>query len=69
MGVNYDLRKDVYEKMGSFTIADVKKFQEEKLKDKNAIILILGDKKELNFKEISKFGKVKTITTEDVFGF
>jgi predicted Zn-dependent peptidase len=69
MGVNYDLRKDIYEKMGTFTIADVKKFQEEKLKDKNNIILILGDKKELNFKEISKFGKVKTITAEDVFGF
>jgi hypothetical protein len=69
MGINYDIRKDIYEKMSTFTIADVKKFQEEKLKDKNSIILILGDKKDLNFKEISKFGKIKTITPEMVFGF
>jgi predicted Zn-dependent peptidase len=69
MGVTTDIRKDVYEKMGTFTFADVKKFQEEKLKNKNGIMLILGDMKDLNEKEIKKFGKIKTLTTMDVLGY
>ncbi len=69
MGVNYDIRKDVYEKVGTFTIADVKKFQEEKLKNKNSIILILGDKKDLKLKEFKQFGKIKELTTQDVLGY
>ncbi len=69
MGITNDIRKEVYEKMGSFTFADVKKFQEEKLKNKNSIMLILGDMKELNKDEIKKFGKIKTLTTKDVLGY
>lgn len=69
MGVTTDIRKEVYEKMGTFTFADVKKFQEEKLKNKNSIMLILGDMKELNKDEIKKFGKIKTLTTKDVLGY
>lgn len=69
MGVTYDIRKDIYEKMGVFTIADVKKFQEEKLKNKNSIILILGDKKDLKMKEFKQFGKIKELTTKDVLGY
>ncbi len=71
LGVNYDIRKDVFEKMNTFTIADVKKFQEEMLKNKTHTVLILGDKndKDLNFKELKQFGKIKTLSTEEVLGF
>lgn len=71
LGVNYDIRKDVFEKMSTFTIADVKKFQEDLLKNKTHTILILGDKndKDLNFKELKQFGKIKTLSTKDVLGF
>lgn len=69
MGITNDIRKDIYEKMGTFTMADVKKFQEEKLKNKNSIMLILGDKKDLNFKELKKFGKIVELSPKDVLGY
>jgi len=69
LGLDYDIRRDVYEKALKITLADVKNFQEENVKNSNFTVLILGDKTKLDEITLAKYGKVKYVTLEEIFGY
>ncbi|MFN8115641.1 MAG: insulinase family protein [Bacteroidia bacterium] len=68
-GLKTDVRKDVFNKVAPMTFDDVKKFQDEKIKNKPASILVLGKKELLDIKTLEKYGTVKYLTLKDVFGY
>lgn len=68
-GLKTDVRKDVFNKVATMTFDDVKKFQDEKIKNKPASILVLGKKDLLDIKTLEKYGTVKYLTLKDVFGY
>jgi predicted Zn-dependent peptidase len=68
-GLTYDIRKDVYSKVPSMTFSDLKNFQTKFIKDKNFNIMVLGNKSELDVKTLESYGKVTSLTLEDVFGY
>jgi predicted Zn-dependent peptidase len=68
-GLKTDIRKDIYSSVSSMTYDDVKKFQDEKIKNKPTTILILGKKEMLDIKTLEKYGTVKYLTLKDVFGY
>jgi predicted Zn-dependent peptidase len=68
-GLKTDIRKDIYTKVATMTFDDVKKFQDEKIKNKPASILVLGKKDMLDIKTLEKYGTVKYLTLKDVFGY
>jgi predicted Zn-dependent peptidase len=68
-GLKTDIRKDVFAKVATMTFEDVKKFQDEKIKNKPASILVLGKKDMLDIKTLEKYGTVKYLTLKDVFGY
>ena len=51
------------------TFANVKAFADKYIKNKTHTYVVLGDKKEIDFKVLEKYGKVKTLTLEEVFGY
>ncbi len=69
MGLNYDIRKDIYEKVPQMTFQDIKSFQEKQIKDKKYTILVLGDKDKIDMKNLKKYGEVKILSLEDIFGY
>ncbi len=69
LGVDYDIRKDIYRNIPDYTISDVLKFQNKYIKDKKYVILVLGDIKKLDMKTLEEYGKVDILTLEDVFGY
>ncbi len=69
MGLNYDIRKDIFEKIPKMSIADIKAFQEKYLKNKNYTLLILGKKDNLNIEELKKYGEVEFLSLEDIFAY
>ncbi len=69
LGLDYDIRKVIWETLPKLTFDDVKKFQETYIKGKKQVILILGDEKTLDFKLLKKYGKVKKLKLEDIFGY
>lgn len=69
LGLDHDIRKDVYEKFSSISIDDIQKFQSENVKDSKYTILVLGDKNKLDIKTLEKYGNVKYLTLEEVFGY
>jgi predicted Zn-dependent peptidase len=68
-GLTYDIRKDVYAKVPSMTFSDLKNFQTKLIKDKNFNIMVLGNKSELDVKTLENYGKVTSLSLEDVFGY
>jgi predicted Zn-dependent peptidase len=69
LGLDYDIRQDVYNKIQNMTFDDIQKFQQLNLKDKNYTILVLGKKDKLDLSTLEKFGKVQFLSLEEVFGY
>ncbi|MPM07450.1 hypothetical protein SDC9_53756 [bioreactor metagenome] len=69
IGVKEDLNKAIYEKAPNMTIEDLKKFQAEYLTGKPHTFLIIGDRKQLPLKMLKKYGKVKEVKIETLFGY
>ncbi|HCB63207.1 MAG TPA: peptidase M16 [Bacteroidales bacterium] len=69
IGVTEDLNKAIYAKVPTMTMEDLKKFQASYMKDKPHTYLILGDRKSLPLKMLKKYGKVKEVKIETLFGY
>ncbi|KAA9332483.1 insulinase family protein [Hymenobacter busanensis] len=69
LGLDYDLRRDVYEKTASMSLDDLRKFQQAKVKGQPQTILVIGSKDRLNFKELAKYGQVQQLTLKEIFGY
>ena len=69
LGLDYDLRRDVYDNTQKMTFDVLKKFQTAKIKGQNQVILVIGSKDRLNFKELAKYGTVQQLTLKEIFGY
>ncbi|MCQ2158489.1 MAG: insulinase family protein [Bacteroidales bacterium] len=69
LGLESDLNKAIYEKVQGLTLEDVLKFQQENIKDRDYTIAILGRSSDFDINGLSKFGTVKKVTTEEIFGY
>jgi len=69
LGLNHDIRKDIYEMAKTITIDDIKKFQAENVKDSKYTIMVLGDKNKLDIETLKKYGNVKYLSLEEIFGY
>lgn len=68
-GLDYDIRKDVFEKVPAMTFADLNAFQQKFIKDKNFTIMVLGKRSELDMKTLSSYGQVSSLELKEVFGY
>ncbi len=69
LGLDYDIRKDIFENVPSMTFKEIKSFQVQHIRDKKYTIVVLGKKENLDIKTLEKYGKVTFLTLEDVFGY
>ena len=69
LGLDYDRNKLIFENVQNMTLADVKKFQEEHVKDRMYTYCILGSEKDLDFNTMAEYGKIQKLTLEDLFGY
>ena len=69
MGYKNDIRKDVFEQAPKVTFADLKKFDETYMKNKNFNIMVLGNVEKLDKKVLESYGPITPLTLEDVFGY
>lgn len=68
LGLDYDIRRDCFEKIGGFTMDDVVSFQQNNVKGRTYHICILGRISDLDLKALEKFGKVRILSQKDIFG-
>lgn len=69
LGLNTDSRKDLYEKVPSMTLADIKAFQEKWVKGRKYTYCVLGDEKDLDLKSLSTYGPITRLSKEELFGY
>ena len=68
-GLDYDLNRDVYEQVQNLSLDDVVKFQQENVKDRRYTICILGRDSDFDMEGLSRFGTIKKVSTEEIFGY
>jgi len=68
-GLNYDVRKDIYEKVKTMSIDDLAKFFDEHIKGKQYTYLVIGKKDELNMEYLKQLGTPVELSTKEIFGF
>ncbi|GAB2791028.1 putative Zn-dependent peptidase [Hymenobacter luteus] len=69
LGLDYDVRRDVYEQTANMSFQDLQKFQQARVKGQPQTILVIGSKDRLNFKELAKYGQVQQLTLKEIFGY
>lgn len=69
IGINYDLRRDIYAAMPKLTLEDIVKFEHDNMANKPWLYIILGDENNLDMKSLEKIAPVKRVATEEIFTF
>ena len=67
--LDYDIRKDVYDRVKAMSIEDLMRFHEEYIKGNNYNIALIGDREKLNFAALSDYGQVKELSLDEIFGY
>jgi predicted Zn-dependent peptidase len=68
-GVDHDLRKDIFDAIPNMTMADLKAFHENYIKDGAYNIMVIGKKDGLDMDALKSYGPVQELSLEQVFGY
>lgn len=68
-GVDHDLREDIYKAVPNMTMADLKAFHEEYIKNSDYNIMVIGKKDGLDMAALKEYGPVETLSLTEVFGY
>tara|TARA_B100001758_G_scaffold247935_1_gene268737 strand:+ start:6678 stop:9608 length:2931 start_codon:yes stop_codon:yes gene_type:complete len=69
MGINYDIRKDMYDSVLNYDMNTLKDFHNSHISGGTRVVMVLGSKDELELKVLEKYGEIVHLTLEDVFGY
>lgn len=51
------------------TLEDIEKFHQKHFRDKKHVMLVLGKKENLDMNTLKKYGGVKQLSLEEIFGY
>ncbi len=68
-GLNEDIRKKTYAAVDNIGYPELKKFHTENLANKPYTYCIVASEKKLSEADMSKFGEVKKLSLEEIFGY
>ncbi len=68
-GIDYDIRKDVYDNVQNYELSDVEAFFNQHIAGKKYDLLIVGSKDKIDFNLLKNYGKVNELTLEEVFNY
>jgi len=69
LGIDYDIRKDIFITLPTLTFSDLIKFHQQHFKSKTYTTLLVGKKENIKSETLSKYGQVQWLNLEDVFGY
>jgi len=68
-GIDNDNRKEIYNTIKKMTLADLKTFFNENIKGENYNIMVIGNKKDIDMKALSKLGEVQEMDIDFLFNY
>jgi predicted Zn-dependent peptidase len=69
LGIKHDVRKDLYEAVQNFDMNNLKGFHNSHISSGTRVVMVLGSKEDLDLEVLKKYGEIKHLTLEDVFGY
>jgi predicted Zn-dependent peptidase len=68
-GIDYDIRKPVYETIQTMTLDDVQKYFDEHIKPAKYSVLLVGKKDKIDLNYLKKIAEVKELPLDILFGY
>ena len=68
-GIGYDLNQRIYEALPAITLKDIVDFEQKQMAHKTYRYVILGNEKELDLAGLLKYGNIRRVSTEEIFGY
>lgn len=69
MGYKTDQRRMLFETYPTMTMQDVVNFNQKHIKGQKKTYLVLGKESDMDMNALGKFGKVRKLSLEDIFGY
>ncbi|RFS23235.1 insulinase family protein [Chitinophaga silvatica] len=69
LGLNTDIRKQVYESIDGMNFDQVKQFHDQYLAKKPYTYSILASENKISIDDLKKYGEVKKLSLEEIFGY
>jgi predicted Zn-dependent peptidase len=69
LGHDHDIRSDIFKQVPLMTLEDVKTFEKNHVKNKTYTTLVLGKKDGLDMKILQSYGKIQSLSLEEIFGY
>lgn len=69
LGINYDIRRNIYDKVNKLTFSDIKTFNEKEMANKPYTYCVVASVKKINIESLKKYGEVKQLSLEEIFGY
>ena len=69
MGLKEPLSKQNFQAYQKMSMRDLTDFQKQYIKGQKKRYLVLGKESEIDFNSLAKFGKVKKLTLDEIFGY
>jgi predicted Zn-dependent peptidase len=69
LGLNHDVRKDVYEALDQMSITDLQRFFDQHYKNKTYNYAIIGSADKVKKEDLQKYGNLVEVSLEDIFGY
>ena len=68
-GIDFDIRKPIYEAIQELTVQDLKDFHQKHVKGRNYSMLILGDRDRVDASFLQTLGTFEELSLEEIFGY
>ncbi len=68
-GIDHDMRKDNYDQYANLSLAEVAKYHKDHLSQQPYTYCIVASNKRISPDALSKYGEVKVLTLEELFGY
>ncbi len=69
LGLTKDMRKDVYENFEKINFKDLQKFANSNISNKPYTYCILASEKRVDTEKLEKYGEVKKLSLDEIFGY
>jgi predicted Zn-dependent peptidase len=69
LGLNYDIRKDVFQQVPQMNFKDLFNFQKTYISKKPRNIAIIGDPEKVDKSVLKKYGDIQEVSLKEIFGY
>ena len=68
-GLNYDISRDIYNKVKNMSLDELVDFQHQYVKGRTYTYLILGNEADLDVAKLQSLGEIHRVSLEEIFGY